>query len=244
MTWRDTVRGAFERFGVVDDVRRLRHAVRSRGGRSDRALIADHLASSEDPRLHFGCGTRCLDGWLNADLSPRTNESIRLDATEPLPFPDETFAYVYSEHMIEHVDYLDGRGLLSEWLRVLRPGGRLRVSTPDLERLLALFAGRDGWTEDERRYAELIAERHVSGVSAEDVRAAHVLNNNVRDWGHRFLYDGSTLESLLAEVGFVDVVRCGLQSSDDPVLRGLANDSRMPPGLVDFETMTYEATRP
>ena len=31
---------------------------------------------------------------------------------------------------------------------------------------------------------------------------------------------------------------------DDPVLRGLANDTRMPPGLVSFETMTYEAVRP
>ncbi len=243
MAWRDTVRAGLERFGLVDDVRRVRHAVRSRAGRNDRRLIEEHLASTDAPRLHFGCGTVCLEGWLNADLSPRTTAAIRLDATRPLPFADGTFAHVYSEHMIEHVDHGDARRLVGEWHRVLRPGGRLRVSTPDLTRLLALFRDPDEWTDDERRYAELIVERHVPDVRTDAVRASHVLNNNVREWGHRFLYDPPTFEALLSDAGFVELRRCALQDSDDPVLRDLANDTRLPAGLVDFETMTYEAVR-
>jgi len=243
MSWRDTVRSRLERHGIADEIRRIRHFVRSRGGRSDRQLIADHLSSTDEPKLQLGCGTRCFDGWLNADLSPRSLESIRLDATKPLPFPEATFAYVYSEHMIEHVGREAAERLCSEWFRVLRPGGRLRVSTPDLTKLLHLF-GPGEWSDDQRRYAELIAVRHIPSIEPAEVQATHVLNHNVREWGHQFLYDAPTFEAMLAAAGFVEICPHGLQESDDPVLCGLANDARMPPGLVDFETMTYEAVRP
>lgn len=242
--WRDAVRNRLDGFGLVDAARTARHWVRSRGGSTDRELIARHLADEPDPRLQLGCGTRPIDGWLNSDFSPRTLGAIRIDATKALPFADDTFAYVYSEHMIEHLDHQDGERLLLEIRRVLRPGGRLRVSTPDLGRLLALFRPPEERLDDERRYIELIIDRHVDGVDPGVVNPVYVLNNNVRDWGHRFLYDAPTLRSALQQAGFEHIEQFDLQASDDPVLRGLANESRMPPGLVAFETMTFEAVAP
>ncbi len=50
------------------------------------------------------------------------------------------------------------------------------------------------------------------------------------------------MRTALERAGFVEIAEFELQDSDDPVLRGLANDTRMPPGLVAFETMTFEAT--
>jgi SAM-dependent methyltransferase len=243
-TWRGAVRDRLDDLDLVAAARTARHWVRSRGGASDRELIARHLADEPDPRLQLGCGTRPIPGWLNSDFSPRTLEAIRIDATKPLPFADDTFAHVYSEHMIEHLGHQDGERLLSEIRRVLRPGGRLRVSTPDLGRLLALFRPPEEWSDDERRYVELIIGRHVEGVDPAEVNPVYVLNNNVRDWGHRFLYDVPTFRSCLRRAGFEQLEQFELQASDDPVLRGLANESRMPPGLVAFETMTFEAVAP
>lgn len=244
MSWRDTVRSRLTHYGLVDDARTARHWVRSRGGRTDRALIARHLADEANPRLQLGCGTRPLEGWLNSDFSPRTLDAVRIDATRPLPFRDGTFAHVYSEHMIEHLDHLAGERLLGEIRRVLRPGGRLRVSTPDLDRLLGLFRPAEQRSDDERRYIELIIDRHVAGVDPAVDNPVYVLNNNVRDWGHRFLYDAPTLRAALERAGFHEIEQFDLQESNDPVLQGLANDSRMPPGLVAFETMTFEAVAP
>ena len=241
MTWRDTTRRRLTDLGLVDAARSGRHWVRSRGGASDRRLVAEHLATSTAPRLHLGCGTRLLDGWLNSDFSPRSTDSIRIDATQPLPFDDSTFEYVYSEHMIEHLQRSDGERLLGEITRVLRPGGRVRISTPDLDRLIALFRPAELHTEDERRYIELIATKSITDIDPASATAVHVLNNNVRDWGHQFLFDAATLRGAMASAGLVAIEQFALQESNDPMLAGLANESRMPPGLVAFETMTFEA---
>lgn len=244
MTWRDATRGRLTDFGLVDDVRTARHWLRSRGGASDRRLIATHLSTADVPRLHLGCGTRVLDGWLNSDFSPRSANAIRVDATKPFPFDDSTFEYVYSEHMIEHLARRDTERLLGEINRVLKPGGRVRVSTPDLDRLIALFRPADQHTTDERRYIELIATHSVTDIDPAAATAVHVLNNNMRDWGHQFLFDFDTLRDAMVAAGLTSIERFELQQSDDPMLAGLANETRMPPGLVAFETMTLEATAP
>jgi SAM-dependent methyltransferase len=44
-------------------------------------------------------------------------------------FRDGVLDYVYSSHLLE--DYVDTEAVLREWLRVLRPGGRLIIFCPD-----------------------------------------------------------------------------------------------------------------
>src|SRR6516165_1499209 len=51
------------------------------------------------------------------------------DATKLHWFNDNVLDYVYSSHLLE--DFEDTRTILLEWLRVLRPGGRLIVFCPD-----------------------------------------------------------------------------------------------------------------
>lgn len=47
-------------------------------------------------------------------------------------FRDNVLDYVYSSHLLE--DFLDTAGVLKEWLRVLKPGGRLVIFCPDEQR--------------------------------------------------------------------------------------------------------------
>jgi ubiquinone/menaquinone biosynthesis C-methylase UbiE len=44
-------------------------------------------------------------------------------------FRDNVLDYVYSSHLLE--DFIDTKTVLTEWLRVLKPGGRLIVFCPD-----------------------------------------------------------------------------------------------------------------
>ena len=68
----------------------------------------------------------------------------------PLPLPDATFDLVLCAETIEHVQ--DVQLLLSEARRVLRPGGRLVLTTPAHGRLTALDALVRGF---ERRFDPL-----------------------------------------------------------------------------------------
>lgn len=52
-----------------------------------------------------------------------------------LPFKDGTLDYVYSSHLLE--DFLDWQPVLQEWVRALKPGGKLIVMVPDHERFRA-----------------------------------------------------------------------------------------------------------
>ena len=55
------------------------------------------------------------------------------DVRKPLPFADKTFDAAYALHIIEHLTPAEAASLVNELYRVLKPGGILRISTPDLE---------------------------------------------------------------------------------------------------------------
>jgi SAM-dependent methyltransferase len=80
-----------------------------------------------------------IPGWFNTDLLPTRSEVVYLDATRRFPFKNNTFDYVHSEHMIEHIEYDSALFMLRECIRLLRPGGKIPMSTPDLRVLAGLL---------------------------------------------------------------------------------------------------------
>jgi SAM-dependent methyltransferase len=116
--------------------------------------------------LDLGCGDgriavelRCGEVTA-ADVSAVALERVRRRLTDasvvqlqpdaPLPLPDTRFDLVLSVNMLEHVR--DIQLLLSEARRVLRPGGRLAITTPAHGRADALAILRRGF---ERRFNPL-----------------------------------------------------------------------------------------
>ena len=105
----------------------------------DRKLIKEHFAKQEIKKLNLGSGYHVLDGWLNADVFPPLKKVLKIDATKKYPFDDQTFDYVFSQHTIEHISYAQGQQMLKECFRILKDGGKIRISTPDLLFLISLY---------------------------------------------------------------------------------------------------------
>jgi predicted SAM-dependent methyltransferase len=123
------------------------------------------VSGTQPALLNIGCGVRFSrdSRWLNIDLVPVAPDVLAIDIVNGLPFAEAAFTAVYHSHVLEHLDRAEGRELLYECFRVLRPGGILRVVVPDLEQiaidyLKRLAEARHGGTGAVRRYAWAVME--------------------------------------------------------------------------------------
>lgn len=99
--------------------------------------------------VDVGCGSKTVVPWaIGLDL-PDDRYSAYHGHLRPehvhlacdarvLPFKDGVLDWVYSSHLLE--DFADWDPVLSEWARVIRPGGYLIVLIPDRERFQAALA--------------------------------------------------------------------------------------------------------
>jgi predicted SAM-dependent methyltransferase len=153
----------------------------------------------------LGSGKVPIPSWINIDVESNVAD-VCLDLRKPLPFPDRSVAFIFAEHFIEHLSREEGVGLLRECARVLVDEGVLRLSTPDLKWLVAMYLiGRvDEW-------GELWAPSSPCCL----------VNEGMRNWGHLFVYDSSELAAVLAEAGFLFVRAAKWRESIEPELSNL-----------------------
>lgn len=103
--------------------------------------LADPPRGKESLRLNLGCWVQSFrlpqsEGWVNIDLNADYVPDLVADATK-LPYSNATVDEIYAGHLLEHIP--QHVYVLSEWWRVLRPGGVLTVTVPDLELSLELY---------------------------------------------------------------------------------------------------------
>jgi len=130
---------------LVEFVRRLGHveAALDLGcgdGRLTASLDAARLTAADVSDLALERAAARLPGA----------ETVSLEPDAPLPFADNAFDLVLCTETVEHVR--DLQLLLSEARRVLRPGGRLALTTPAHSRLTGLDVLARGF---ERRFPPL-----------------------------------------------------------------------------------------
>ena len=88
--------------------------------------------------LHIGCGDNVLPKpFINID-SRKKKGVLNLKAY-PLKFKNNTFDLVYATHILEHFNKLKVLNVLKEWVRVLKPGGVLRISVPSFDNLSLIY---------------------------------------------------------------------------------------------------------
>jgi len=207
---------------------------------SRKRTIAAYLKTHEIRQLQIGASNNILDGWLNTDVFLNSDSVVYLNATRRFPFDDNTFDYAMSEHMIEHVEFQAAQVMLRECFRVLKPGGHLRIATPDLGVLLALHSTEK--TDAQKSYVEWAIARLMPDV--QECKEVFVINNFFRAWGHSFLYDQETLRHALCTAGFRDIKFYKPGDSEDPRLKNLeAHGREITEEINQFETIVVEGRK-
>lgn len=157
-------------------------------------------------KLHLASGNNVLDGWANIDIKGN-NKVIGWDLTYGIPVKPDSIDLIFCEHFIEHISLNQAGKFLSQLLVCLRPGGILRISTPKLEKLLNEYlSGR-------------IIEWY--DVRWQPASPCQMVNEGLRSWGHKFVYDENELYSLLIKTGFREIRSVKWHDSSVPDLRNL-----------------------
>ncbi len=127
----------------------------------------------------------------------RANSIAYGDAASGLPLRDESVDVLYSSHMFEHLDRTEASAFLKEARRVLRAGGILRLSVPDLR----LQVGQYLESNDADAFVAATALALPRAKTFTQVLKLIFGGNS----SHRWMYDGDSLKRLLESVGFEDV---------------------------------------
>ncbi len=149
------------------------------------------------------------------------------DITRGLPYQDAIFDYIYASHFLEHFTLQQGRRILKECSRSLKPGGILRLVVPDLDWFVKAYLENNSeqLNELKRQYSDF------STVTDN----AELLNHIFYVAGHHFIYNAAKLEDILCQLNFIDVHRETWANSKIP---GIGNFE-----LKRVENLYIEAVR-
>jgi SAM-dependent methyltransferase len=194
------------------------------------AISAGHKQPEMGPaarvrRLNWGGDAR--RDWINLDRTAGPGVDLVADIREGLPIESGTIDYAVGVNTLQDLALPELGPALAELIRVLRPGGMLRLAVPDLDADIRAYA-----EHDDGHFVVAPFEARSRGGRF----IAHTLG-----WGRsRSLFTFDYIEELLVDAGFVDVTRCRSEESAGRFQAIVELDERG----GSRETIFVEATRP
>ena len=87
-------------------------------------------------KLHLGCGTKKLGGWVNIDSVASCQPDLVHDLMQPLPYADLSASEILAEDLLEHFDKYMRYVVFGDWMRVLSVGGTVTLQVPNFKKIL------------------------------------------------------------------------------------------------------------
>lgn len=170
---------------------------------------------SEKLKVQFGCGNRRFTDWHNFDSE--------VDISKPLPFPDNTIDIIFTNHNLEHVNFISAYKFLEECYRTLKPQGILRIQVPSIEKI---YSCKDN---------NYITERGGSLHTA--------VRNVILLFGHQSSYTSSLLDNMLKTSGFKSTECDPRTSMNIDIQTAITNNFGQSEIIYDIETIAFEGVK-
>ena len=125
-------------------------------------------------RLNIGAGDTVIDGFTPIDRKLGTE-------AYPLEYPDDSVDEIRASHILEHFPLRKVPVVLKDWVRALKPGGTIRISVPDFDKITQLRRTDEKWSQ------------YLCGGQLDE-----------NDF-HQSVFDSQSLVSLMGECGLTNI---------------------------------------
>ncbi len=159
------------------------------------------MSTTPIKRLNWGCGSWTPEGWINSDIKDEPGVNLPCNILEGgLPLETDSIDYAVSIHALPEMHYSNLIPVLQELRRVLKPGGVLRLSLPDLDKGIAAYQRGD------RDYF-LIPDEEVKSAGAKFIV-------QMLWYGYsKLLFTRDFIEEMLLKAGFAKVTHCAFKQT-------------------------------
>lgn len=116
---------------------------------------------------------------------------------QALPFPLRSFDLIHASHVLEHIPWNRSRYALVQAFDLLKPGGRLEIHVPDLDKIVEFYRKRRAvgqWQPHNADHSALLDFNN----------RVFAIGTGPNDW-HKAAFDYQYLHELLEGVGFVEI---------------------------------------
>jgi len=137
-------------------------------------------------KINMGCGWRDFGkDWVHID----GGDYPHLDSKDifNLPYEDNSVDLIYASHVIEYFNREEVKDVLNEWIRVLKPNGKLRLAVPNFEEMVTLYLG---------------GKIQLDGILGPLYGQMPMGEETIY---HRTTYDYISLETLLSDLGMKSI---------------------------------------
>lgn len=163
-------------------------------------------------RLHLGAGNVRLPGYINADLEKTPAVDVVADVRLLIGIVPDSVEVLYACNVLEHFQRFEYPLVLQRWYQVLKPGGILRLSVPDME---------------------AICKYYVETGNLDDIYMALYSGQQKPFSFHFWGWDYKTLERDLKLIGFQEVRRYDRDKTDHAGVRDWSLNFLPPQASID-----------
>lgn len=174
-----------------------------------------------------------IKNWVIVDLNGKFD--IHCDITkQPIPYKNNCIDFVFSSHTLEHIIPQKVDFVLSEFYRVLKPGGAARIIVPDLRAAIKAYIKKD--VDFFKQLDCLLREPPPAPIGAQFVSWMYSSKPGDNHNGHCMAYDSDYLFFLLNRAGFKNIYKTKFKKSKFPEMQ-IDGLDRYPHGSLFIEAV-------
>ena len=169
------------------------------------------------------------DEWYILDHKKSKYKNSILGDAANISLEDNTVDVIFCSHVIEHIPQIKIADVLAEFNRILKPGGILRLLSPDLHKIASAYVNKDknffdkALEEDynlrtDLGYGGILANWFVS-PGQDTILLDRNLTTFITGQAHQIIYDFEMISILLKNFGFDNIFQKEFLDSEHQDLR-------------------------